>query len=201
MADPLSVPCPDCAVPAGVPCATSIDYLDGAHAERQRVADLQALDRGTCALCGRFMVRGSVEGSPVDAWHPDETAAAACPPMPDPRTDWNAYAEAINAGVQAGHPGAEHFRPSPSPAPLDDGTDRTARLTDDDLPGQWSLSDFTGGDPNEQSYAQRVRDSRTVCPECRAGKHPNCDGTAWDVEADGPTVCTCHTLDHPDTTP
>jgi hypothetical protein len=27
--------------------------------------------------------------------------------------------------------------------------------TDDDLPGMWSHSDFTGGDPDERSYAER----------------------------------------------
>lgn len=29
---------------------------------------------------------------------------------------------------------------------------------DEDLPGQWSHSDFLGGDPDERSYAQRERD-------------------------------------------
>lgn len=30
-----------------------------------------------------------------------------------------------------------------------------------------------------------------VCPECVAGKHDNCDGTAWDTEKDEETVCGC----------
>ena len=30
-----------------------------------------------------------------------------------------------------------------------------------------------------------------ACPECRAGKHRNCDGTAWDQAADAPTPCPC----------
>lgn len=30
--------------------------------------------------------------------------------------------------------------------------------TDDDLPGAWSASDFTGGDPDDRSYAQREAD-------------------------------------------
>lgn len=30
-----------------------------------------------------------------------------------------------------------------------------------------------------------------VCPECRQGKHVNCDGEAWDTEADQPTTCAC----------
>ena len=34
--------------------------------------------------------------------------------------------------------------------------------TDDDLPGQWSRSDFEGGDPDERSYAQREVD-RMLC--------------------------------------
>jgi hypothetical protein len=31
-----------------------------------------------------------------------------------------------------------------------------------------------------------------ACPECRAGKHRNCDGTAWDVEADALVDCPCN---------
>ncbi|MGU3358197.1 hypothetical protein ACLBWJ_13160 [Microbacterium sp. M4A5_1d] len=30
-----------------------------------------------------------------------------------------------------------------------------------------------------------------VCPECVAGKHPNCDGTAWDDVADAVAGCAC----------
>lgn len=30
-----------------------------------------------------------------------------------------------------------------------------------------------------------------VCPECRDGKHANCDGTAWDDHTDQPTHCAC----------
>ncbi len=38
-----------------------------------------------------------------------------------------------------------------------------------------------------------------VCPECAAGKHGNCDGTAWDLVADELTTCSCtHT---PENTP
>lgn len=37
-----------------------------------------------------------------------------------------------------------------------------------------------------------------VCPECAAGKHTNCDGTAWDTATDAPTTCTCT---HPTHTP
>lgn len=34
------------------------------------------------------------------------------------------------------------------------------------------------------------------CPECSQGKHGNCDGTAWDNEADAPTACTCPDPSH-----
>lgn len=30
-----------------------------------------------------------------------------------------------------------------------------------------------------------------VCPECRSGKHGNCDGTALDEAADDIVECTC----------
>lgn len=30
-----------------------------------------------------------------------------------------------------------------------------------------------------------------VCPECKAGKHRNCDGTAWCIFRDEPTECSC----------
>jgi hypothetical protein len=30
-----------------------------------------------------------------------------------------------------------------------------------------------------------------ACPECLAGKHQNCDGTAWDRERDEITTCKC----------
>lgn len=34
------------------------------------------------------------------------------------------------------------------------------------------------------------------CPECRAGKHGNCDGTAWDNAADAPASCGCAEAGH-----
>lgn len=34
-------------------------------------------------------------------------------------------------------------------------------------------------------------DPKPVCPECKAGKHRNCDTTAWDFETDEPTACRC----------
>jgi len=34
------------------------------------------------------------------------------------------------------------------------------------------------------------------CPECRAGKHRNCDGTSWDTDLDLPARCPCDDQDH-----
>lgn len=31
----------------------------------------------------------------------------------------------------------------------------------------------------------------SICPECRAAKHLNCTGEAWDDELDGPAACRC----------
>lgn len=149
----LTVTCPDCMAPPQTPCRTSNPALTGStHAERRRTADLRGLEQGTCDLCGAFMVRGSVEGAPVDAWHPDP-ADHGCPVLPDPSTAWNDYALAVNLGRSPGHPGLEHFV---STAP--------ARLL--------------------------------FCRECSEGKHINCDGTAWDNEADAPAPCTCPAQEH-----
>ena len=41
-------------------------------------------------------------------------------------------------------------------------------LTDDDLPGMWTHSDFEGGDPDSRSYAQRERDG--ACKGLEYGK-------------------------------
>lgn len=35
-----------------------------------------------------------------------------------------------------------------------------------------------------------------ACPECDQGKHGNCDGTAWDVEADDRIECPCAAAGH-----
>lgn len=29
------------------------------------------------------------------------------------------------------------------------------------------------------------------CPECKAGKHGNCDGLTWDVASDEEALCPC----------
>jgi hypothetical protein len=31
----------------------------------------------------------------------------------------------------------------------------------------------------------------TLNPDCRDGKHPACNGDAWDFALDGPCSCTC----------
>lgn len=35
-----------------------------------------------------------------------------------------------------------------------------------------------------------------ACPECLAGKHGNCDGSALEVETDEIVECACFTFDH-----
>lgn len=104
-ADVLTVPCTDCLAVVGIECYSSI----GTHASRRYAAARQHLERGTCALCGRWLVRGSVDGGPVEVWHPVTSHAAVCPPMPDPAQDWNGYALALQSGTRPGHPGAKHF--------------------------------------------------------------------------------------------
>lgn len=114
-ADPLTVKCDECEAAPGVSCRTNYG-TEAIHLDRQRLTDLRSLERGTCGLCGQWMVRGSVLGSTADAWHPDTTDADACPVLPDARTDWNAYATAVNLGLRPGYPGLEHFRPDLDPA-------------------------------------------------------------------------------------
>jgi hypothetical protein len=41
----------------------------------------------------------------------------------------------------------------------------------------------------------------TVCPECTNGKHPNCDGTSYDLDRDEPTLCACAHASHPAAAP
>ena len=35
-----------------------------------------------------------------------------------------------------------------------------------------------------------------TCPECRAGKHRNCDGTSWEITFDRPGPCPCAEAGH-----
>jgi len=39
---------------------------------------------------------------------------------------------------------------------------------DENLPGMWSYSDFTGGDPDERSYAERARANGEVADQARS---------------------------------
>jgi hypothetical protein len=105
-----TVPCPDCMAPADVPCRVQAGYPY--HAARVDAAHLNAAERGTCALCSRPMVRMTRPDGTLDAFHPDPTDADACPQLPDPALNWNAYATAVNLGQSPGRPGIEHFIPA-----------------------------------------------------------------------------------------
>lgn len=54
-------------------------------------------------------------------------------------------------------------------------------------------------DASATNRAELARLDWTACPECDQGKHGNCDGTAWDVEADALTTCPCAEAGHPPT--
>lgn len=185
MADPLAVSCEDCLAATNTPCVSAYLPEAGVHESRQRLADLRALTHGTCALCGQFMVYGTVLNQPPDAWHPDPTDAAACPPLPDPTVDWNGYADAVNAGLSPGHPGVEHFvhasrDPEGHPCGHEDRT-----------PG------CGGCDPGAIEYVKDDGDptwrkvTPAVCPECTAGKCGNCTTITLDPVLDDFTPCTC----------
>lgn len=110
--DPLTVDCPDCLAKTGHACYIGEMYDGGSHASRHQVAVYAALERGTCALCGQVLVRGSLPTDDrVEVYHPVQEDRAKCPPLPDPSTHWNDYAEALAAGAKPGYPGAEHFQP------------------------------------------------------------------------------------------
>lgn len=191
----LTVACEDCRAPIGLPCRTGID--GATHGQRRRAADLAALDRGVCRLCGRFMVAGTVEGQPRDAWHP-MPADQGCPDLPDPTQDWNKYAGMINRGLTPGHPGLEHFIPVPGIQP----DDLAAAVTPAEVAACWcvkypedaalpasALPGHTPDCPNAQP-------PRHDCPECRGGKHQNCTFTI--PVGDGPEVvpCSCAARSH-----
>lgn len=48
----------------------------------------------------------------------------------------------------------------------------------------------------EEAAAARVQAFRddAVCPECREGKHRNCNGDAWSNVLDEVVSCNCRTL-------
>lgn len=169
--NPLDVTCPSCHAGPGTPCNVRSAPGDH-HADRTTAAQATQLTHGTCRLCGQPLVYGTLGDHTDTAWHPDPADAAACPPMPDPTTSWDAYARALQSGVRPGEPGTDNFIPHDA-----------AEQGHPALLGTLTLT--AGGPPDP------------VCPECRAGKHTNCDGTAWDQAADAPTTCACHTADHP----
>ena len=35
-----------------------------------------------------------------------------------------------------------------------------------------------------------------ICPECKAGKHRNCDGRAWCYQTDSGSPCRCDIAEH-----
>ena len=47
-----------------------------------------------------------------------------------------------------------------------------------------------------EELRQAQRGTASICPECRNGKHFNCDSTAWDDATDAPTACACWARDH-----
>jgi hypothetical protein len=42
----------------------------------------------------------------------------------------------------------------------------------------------------------RVMTHQLMCPECRDGKHDNCDGSGWDRETDEFIRCPCAQRGH-----
>lgn len=103
---PLAVACPDCMAPAGRGC------IGTTHASRIDTAAVRAsLRDGTCALCGRRLVRYQLHGQDV-AVHPDPADADACPVIPDPQRDMAGWSTAINLGYEPGKPGVENWRPA-----------------------------------------------------------------------------------------
>ena len=210
-----ALPCPACLAPAGVSCG------EQPHTDRIIAAQARNLTHGRCALCGQPMVHGSLDGAPIDAWHPDPDDAAACPRIPDPAHDWEAYATATNLGLTPGHPGAEHFVSQ-------DAIDHAATIDVHDVAAAGVLQVLAEGGPattadvartaaliQDTAYAtgmdpaavaaglarglhdpldqplHRTGPRPVLCPECAAGKCPNCDGTALDPVTDTIVRCTC----------
>lgn len=167
--DALTVPCPDCQAPAGEPCRMSGSWPAGSvHAPRNDSARLSTVTHGTCLLCGRPAVKGQrAADGPVIAWHPDP-AHHDCPPMPDPGTDWNAYATAVNLGVEPGiiDAATDFLTPTTAPYP-------SACLTDPTHGGY--LTDSTG---------------MLYCAVCRGGCETNYDQP--------PSACDHQWLDRPE---
>jgi hypothetical protein len=49
---------------------------------------------------------------------------------------------------------------------------------------------------DEVRAALRGEAPEPKCPECKAGKHINCDGQAWDDDADQAVTCVCREVGH-----
>jgi hypothetical protein len=63
-----------------------------------------------------------------------------------------------------------------------------------EITGRMMAHDGTCDGLTAENQAQMRVDwlrAHSVCPECRAGKHGNCDGEAWDDAIDAPTACHC----------
>jgi len=187
----VRVGCPDCMAPPAAPCRFSAAPRDGSdswpatavHASRR---DLALTERGTCKLCSLLLLHDKRTGR---VWHP-EVITQACPPLPNPATRWNDYAAAIQAGAVPGQPGIDNFVPWTEPE-RDDELDESIRsaLLEDAI--------TAGYDPTAGAYdGLTATDQPLLCPECRNGKHPNCDGHAWDQTADAPAPCECPEPEH-----
>lgn len=56
---------------------------------------------------------------------------------------------------------------------------------------QWRKTGNGAGLHGEQLEEAILGMTGSVCPECRAGKCRNCDGTSWDEQADKQVTCPC----------
>lgn len=65
----------------------------------------------------------------------------------------------------------------------------------DDVTGQATLDDLV--EPSSTPGDESVEEPRLQCPECLNGKHPNCDGVAYDEKADDTVPCACPCLTAP----
>lgn len=74
--------------------------------------------------------------------------------------------------------------------------DRAAAAAATETPGGGEAVDEdhlgVAGAPATAAPGPTPEPTPAVCPECTAGKHGNCDGTAWDLIADELTTGSCH---------
>lgn len=112
--DPLSVVCPDCMAGVTVPCTTTTDAPHPARVERAEVQTTR--ETGTCTHptragtpCGRPLIRYQIHGE-TRVIHPTGIAED-CPPFPDPRLDWNAYAHMLQRGLEPQKPPVDAWQP------------------------------------------------------------------------------------------